>query len=110
MKLVLHFCQTTASAGKLNIAFTGKGHKTDDPIINLDVEVYDGDETTKFVFWDNTHDKSSFHKYELGSSSIESEKDKLGSSSIESEKEKLGSSSTAAENEKVRFCKKFLTF
>ncbi|GAU46241.1 hypothetical protein TSUD_280680 [Trifolium subterraneum] len=32
------------------------GHTTDDPIIKykLDVEVYDGDHTAKFVFWDNT--------------------------------------------------------
>ncbi|WJX70134.1 hypothetical protein P8452_54278 [Trifolium repens] len=33
-----------------------KGHKTDVPNIKykVDVEVYDGDETAKFVFWDNT--------------------------------------------------------
>ncbi|GAU19168.1 hypothetical protein TSUD_89330 [Trifolium subterraneum] len=32
------------------------GHKTNQDIIRykLDVEVYDGDDTTKFVFWDNT--------------------------------------------------------
>ncbi|WJX42669.1 hypothetical protein P8452_29876 [Trifolium repens] len=35
-----------------------KGHKTDVPNIKykVDVEVYDGDETAKFVFWDNTLD------------------------------------------------------
>ncbi|GAU22595.1 hypothetical protein TSUD_134950 [Trifolium subterraneum] len=35
-----------------------KEHKTTDPIIKykLDVEVYDGDETAKFVFWDNPLD------------------------------------------------------
>ncbi|GAU12584.1 hypothetical protein TSUD_131940 [Trifolium subterraneum] len=36
-----------------------KEHETNDPIIKykLDVEVYDGTETTKFVFWDNTLDE-----------------------------------------------------
>ncbi|XP_045789228.1 uncharacterized protein LOC123884216 isoform X5 [Trifolium pratense] len=35
-----------------------KGHQTDNPIIKykLDVEVYDGDDTAKFIFWDSTLD------------------------------------------------------
>ncbi|MCI29456.1 replication factor A protein, partial [Trifolium medium] len=36
-----------------------KGNQTNDPLIKykLDVEVYDGDETAKFVLWDNTLDE-----------------------------------------------------
>ncbi|GAU49127.1 hypothetical protein TSUD_376700 [Trifolium subterraneum] len=36
-----------------------KGHSTSDPLIKykLDVEVFDGDDTVKFVFWDNTLDE-----------------------------------------------------
>ncbi|MCI24420.1 replication factor-a protein 1 (Rpa1) family protein, partial [Trifolium medium] len=35
-----------------------KKHKTDNPLIKykVDVEVFDGDETAKFVFWDNPLD------------------------------------------------------
>ncbi|WJX79954.1 hypothetical protein P8452_63017 [Trifolium repens] len=45
------FCVTVVTTSHIR-----KGHKIDVPNIKykLDVEVYDGHETTKFVFWDNT--------------------------------------------------------